>query len=207
MADKMTLQDILDLTPADVDKMTTAELKPIVQQMAHNVRARQQSFREAEARGETVYSPANIGLEKSGGPIKTRGLNLDKLRSEFKRARQYLQEAKTGTVRGARKYEAEMLDSLGFNSATPKEVIKDAWDNFHKMQEDFPSLIREKMGAEKYARLMRNVGTITETGDTKAGSVEQRIADAARAAYEELTREELAEMERLKNGLSKAATV
>lgn len=207
MADKLTLQDILDMTPADVAKLTKAELKPIVQQLGHNVRARQQSFREAQKRGENVYSPANVGLEKSGGSIKTKDLNLNQLRNEFKRARDYLADRKTSTVQGAKEYTAETLDAMGFTPETPKEIISEAWDNFHKMQEEFPTITREKLGAERYSKLMQNIGTITETGDTTAGTKEARIAKAARAAYEEATIEEAAELERLKNGLSNAVTI
>lgn len=177
----MTLEQALNVTPAELNQMTKAQLKPLVQKLGKTTRGRVQTMKKAEARGETVYSQAKTQLEASGGSIKTKGLNLNQLRSEYKRARQFL-TSKTGSLTGARQIRADILKQFGFdNSATNADIAK-AFEALHKLQEDFSAEFMQQMGHDFYKSITGEIGRAIKSGESDTLN---NIANAANKLYEE----------------------
>lgn len=129
--DIVTGKSVEDILNMDVSKLTESELRKITGRLvsAGNKRVRRMV-------AEDEKSPALIALQKSGGMLSTKGKNLNQLRSEFKRAKQFLQ-SQTSSLRGFRKVKRDTIKAL-----KGKDIIltDDQWDVFWRSFEELKEI-------------------------------------------------------------------
>ncbi len=167
------IDDIFGLDDVDIGGLTAAELKKIVQKAGKFINQRYN--RTKKSLGETA---ATRGLENSGGKISTRGKNLNALRREFYRARNYY-TAKTGTVTGAKSVQRAFEKRLGLKHLTPEQTAK-FWSLYNKLTELHPEILSARGGS---TRLQQAVANVIERGDNIDLLLEQ-IENDLRSEYE-----------------------
>ena len=89
--------ELLNMSSGDVSNLTRSQLAQVVSRIASAANKRIRGLQEAG-----IESPAYERVVESGGKISTKGKNLNQLRSEFLRAKQFM-DAKTSSVKGYKK--------------------------------------------------------------------------------------------------------
>lgn len=99
----------------DVDALNKLGKKDLQKITGRLVSAANKRIRRAKEKG--VDSPAFAYIRDNGGKFSTKGKTLNQLRSEFVKAKNFL-EAETSTVKGAEQFKAEsiaLLKDVGVN--------------------------------------------------------------------------------------------
>ena len=130
----MSVQDILNMDNATFNKLTASEMRKVVGRLVSAGNKRLRSFERA---GES--SPATRHAAKSGGAFSTKGKDLNALRAEYTRAKNFLQ-AKTGTRRGWTKTKRETIEGLRKQGV---EMSEKQFDEVWKAYEDLKELSPE----------------------------------------------------------------
>ena len=111
--------ELLNMSSGDVSNLSRSQLAQVVSRIASAANKR---IRGLEKAG--IESPAYKRVLESGGNISTRGKNLNQLRAEFLRAKQFM-DAKTSSVSGYKKVidnTAEKLRDAGVTNANASNV-------------------------------------------------------------------------------------
>ena len=126
----LSIKKILDMTPGDLNKLNKKDLQKITGRL---VSAGNKRLRRAEAKN--IESPAFAYIRDNGGVFSTKGKNLNQLRAEFARARNFL-TAETSTIKGAIQFRDESIAEL-------KEVgIIISPENFDSVMKAYETLRR-----------------------------------------------------------------
>ncbi len=126
----LSIKKILEMTPGDLNKLGKKDLQKITGRL---VSAGNKRIRRAEEKN--ITSPAFAYIRDNGGVFSTKGKNLNQLRSEFARARNFL-TAETSTIKGAEKFRDESIANL-------KEVgVNISPENFDKVMSAYETLRR-----------------------------------------------------------------
>ena len=96
MARRTVLQDLINISPETLNKMTAKELKSVVQIM---VSAGNKRIRRLEQTERGTNAPAYQKYLERGTKFSTKGKNLNELRNEYKNIKSFL-SSKTSTVKG-----------------------------------------------------------------------------------------------------------
>ena len=147
----MKITDIMNLDWDTVARMKRPELSKIVSSLASAANKRIRRFERA---GE--ISPATRYAEKAG-KFSVAGKNVNQLRSEYSRAKTFLQE-KSSTLREwkvTKKETVNTLRSMGVN--IPDEEVSDVMKVYGKLKQEFPDIAESNIYApaiqEIYDRL------------------------------------------------------
>ena len=168
-----TAKELQNISAADFNKLTNAQLKGALRTMQ---KATSQRKRRLEKSG--VFSDALQGFEERGG-IKTNLNNRVAMQAELKRAIQFM-NAKTSTIQGARASELQAREALGLQADTDKETVRDTWDMFHRLQEEYPQyLSKETMKGQRYRNLQSAIGKASQRGATQ-----EEISKTIKEMYE-----------------------
>ncbi len=143
----MRIEDILDLEPGELMKLDRPQLAKIVSQMSSVANKRVSRLKKSG-----VQSQALENVNRGGGSFGVRGKNINQLRSEYKRARGFLQ-SKSSTVKGAKAVNKRIEEQIG-GSLTPAQ-FKDFWGAYNRLEELEPNFLRE-YGSEQMQRFLRN---------------------------------------------------
>lgn len=125
-----SVKDILSMDVSEFNKLGLKDMQKITGRL---VSAGNKRLRRAEEKG--ITSPAFAYIESSGGYFSTKGKNLNQLRAEFVRAKNFL-ESETGTIKGAEKF---IDDSI---SALKKEGVSINREDFNEVMRLYESLKR-----------------------------------------------------------------
>lgn len=130
----MSTQDILNIDLATFNKLNTQQMSEMVQRLSSTANKRLKALRNMGS-----DSPALRAVNRSRrGNFTTRGKNLNELRAEFVRAKNFL-ENKTSTVSGWKKVRNEIIESLqeeGINITISN--FDNLWKAFNKLAEGNP---------------------------------------------------------------------
>ena len=136
----MKIRDILAINPEDILKMSEGELRTVVRDLGRVANAR---ITKLEKAGLThisqAYQTAFPKQKKSRksrnktGRFSAKGLNLNQLRAEYKRAKGFV-TAPTSTIKGAQQYGQELKNLTGIDP-THKRSIAKFWRQYHKWVE------------------------------------------------------------------------
>lgn len=184
----MTIQDIINMDITTFNKLNTSDLRKVVGRLVSAGNKRLRSFERA---GEK--SPATRHVMKSGGVFSTKGKNLNELRSEFMRAKNFL-ESKTGTRKGWEKVKKETIKSLEKHGVTMTEKqFNDVWEAYENLKEISPDVANRGL---KY-NILKEIGD--RVTDTNKSSDE-----IAMSLYNDITKiyEERAEIDNVNDGVS-----
>lgn len=112
-----SVEQLLNIDPADVQKMTTKELRAAVQTLSSAANKRLSRLEQSEI---DVSSPALHAVYESGrSRFSTRGKNLNQLRNEFKDVKNFL-TSKTSTIKGVKGWKSKIEKKAG-GEFTPAE--------------------------------------------------------------------------------------
>ena len=175
----MTVQDILNMDNETFNKLTESEMRKVVGRLVSAGNKRLRSFERA---GES--SPATRYVEKSGGAFSTKGKDLNALRSEYTRAKNFMQ-AKSGTRRGWIKTKRETIEGLRKHGVEMSEnQFEDVWKAYEDLKELSPEVANRGL---KYAVLKDVADMVTDT-DKSADEIATALHENLSRIYEEQAR-------------------
>lgn len=122
----LSVNKILNMDVRDFNKLGIKDLRKITGRL---VSAGNKRIRRAREAG--VTSPAFEYVERTGGMFSTKGKNLNQLRAEFVRAKNFLQ-SQTGTIKGAKKFKD---DSIKFLHREGVDISSDTFDDVMRAYE------------------------------------------------------------------------
>ena len=164
----MTVQDILTMDNRTFNSLKEADLRKVVGRLVSAGNKRMRTF---EKKGAT--SPAVSAASKSGGKFSTKGKSFGELRSEYLRAKQFLQ-AKTSTVAGWNRTKKELAEKMQAAGAdvTPGQ-LDDVLKTYDRLKQIDPTVESKGM---KY-RLISDIAQLDESMpiDEKMNQMLQRI--------------------------------
>ena len=130
----MSVQDILNMDINTFNKLNASDLRKVVGRLVSAGNKRLRSFERANER-----SPATRHVAKSGGKFSTKGKDLNALRSEYTRAKNFMQ-AKTGTRKGWKQVKRETIAGLKKHGV---EIAESKFDDIWTAYEDLKELSPE----------------------------------------------------------------
>lgn len=142
-----SIQDIINIPMDDVINMNEKELRALTNRL---VSASNKRLRRLKKSKNGTLSPVYTKTRFS-----TKGLNRNKLLSEFKRNKNFL-TAQTSTVKGWNQYRTEVEERLG--GRLPKNKVKKFWRVYRKFQEThFGGMHSIQDGSERMMRFIREM--------------------------------------------------
>lgn len=175
----MSVSDILNMSESRFNKLTERELKLVVGRLVSAVNKRVRRFEKAG-----ITTPATRALEKSGGKLSVKGKSLNELRSEYARARNFL-NMETSTRKGYEQVQKKISETLrerGYD-ISPNE-LDDMFEVYNDLLEIDPSL---SMSKDRYL-LMQEIANMPDDLD-----VSEKVLKA-KERYTELYEQEQMEL-------------
>ena len=172
----MTVQDILNMDINTFNKLNTSDLRKVVGRLVSAGNKRLRSFERA---GES--SPATRYVAKSGGVFSTKGKDLNALRSEYTRAKNFLQ-SKTGTRKGWKQVKKEIIAGLKKQGVEMTDSqFNDVWKAYEELKELSPEVANRGL---KYSVLKDVADMVTDT-DKSADEIATVLHENLSKIYEE----------------------
>ena len=151
----MSVQDILNMDIDTFNKLNTSDLRKVVGRLVSAGNKRLRSFERADER-----SPATRHVAKSGGKFSTKGKDLNALRSEYMRAKNFMQ-AKTGTRKGWKQVKRETIASFKkYGVEMTESQFDDVWTAYEELKELSPEVANRGL---KYSVLKDVADMVTDT--------------------------------------------
>ena len=171
----MSVQDILNMDINTFNKLNTSDLRKVVGRLVSAGNKRLRSFERA---GES--SPATRHVAKSGGAFSTKGKDLNALRAEYTRAKNFLQ-AKTGTRKGWEQVKKETIAGLKKQGVEMTEQqFNDVWKAYEDLKELSPEVANRGL---KYSVLKDVADMVTDT-DKSADEIATALHENLSQIYE-----------------------
>lgn len=172
----MSVQDILNMDIDTFNKLNTSDLRKVVGRLVSAGNKRLRSFERA---GES--SPATRHVSKSGGAFSTKGKDLNALRAEYTRAKNFMQ-AKTGTRKGWKQVKKETIQGLKKQGV---EMTENQFDDVWKAYEDLKELSPEVANRGLKYSVLKDVADMVTDTDKSADEIATAIHDNLSQIYEE----------------------
>ena len=172
----MTIQDIMNMDIDTFNKLNTSDMRKVVGRLVSAGNKRLRSFERA---GES--SPATRHVEKSGGAFSTKGKDLNALRAEYTRAKNFLQ-SKTGTRKGWKQVKNETIAGLKKqNVEMTEQQFNDVWKAYEDLKELSPEVANRGL---KYA-VLKDVADMATSADKSADEIAMALHKDLSRIYEE----------------------
>ena len=172
----MTVQDILNMDNATFNKLSTSDMRKVVGRLVSAGNKRLRSFERA---GES--SPATRHVAKSGGSFSTKGKDLNALRSEYTRAKNFLQ-SKTGTRKGWKQVKKETISGLKKHGVQMNEKQFDkVWKAYEDLKELSPEVANRGL---KYS-VLKDVADMVIDDNKSADEIATAIHENLSQIYEQ----------------------
>lgn len=130
-----SVTDILNMDIRDFNKLGLSDLRKVVGRLVSAVNKRIRRFMNAG-----ISTPATRALEKSGGMLSTKGKDLNQLRTEYARGRDFL-NMETSSRKGfeeVQKKTVETLKDRGVDVTT--DELDDIFEVYGRLKEIDPSV-------------------------------------------------------------------
>lgn len=172
----MTVKGILNIGIETFNKLKTSAMRLVVGRLVSAGNKRLRSFERA---GES--SPATRHVYNSGGVFSTKGKDLNELRAEYVRAKNFL-ESKTGTLKGWRQVKKETIQGLKKQGVEMTESqFNDVWKAYEELKELSPEVANRGL---KYS-VLKEVADMVADKDKSADEIATAIHDNLSQIYEE----------------------
>lgn len=172
----LSVKDILNMDINTFNKLNTSDLRKVVGRLVSAGNKRLRSFERA---GES--SPATRHAYKSGGVFSTRGKDLNALRAEYTRAKNFLQ-SKTGTRKGWKQVKKETIAGLKKHGVEMTNIqFNDVWKAYEDLKELSPEVANRGL---KYSVLKDVADMVTDT-DKSADEIATALHENLSKIYEE----------------------
>lgn len=171
----LSVKDILNM---DINKFNSLNEKDMRKVVGRLVSAGNKRLRSFERAGES--SPATRHIMRSGGVFSTKGKNLQQLRSEYMRAKNFI-EAETGTRKGWANVKKKTIETLKTKGI---EMSNEQWDDVWKAYEDLKETDKEVSNkALKYTTL-QDVVDLVKQGNMAPDEIALALHDKLSEIYE-----------------------
>lgn len=172
----MTVQDILNMDNKTFNSLNTSDMRKVVGRLVSAGNKRLRSFERARE-----SSPATRHVAKSGGAFSTKGKDLNALRAEYTRAKNFLQ-AKTGTRKGWKQVKKETITGLKKQGVEMTEQqFNDVWKAYEDLKELSPEVANRGL---KYSVLKDVADMVTDTNKS-ADEIATALHENLSSIYEE----------------------
>ena len=172
----MSVKDILNMDINTFSKLNTSDLRKVVGRLVSAGNKRLRSFERA---GES--SPATRYVYKSGGVFSTSGKDLNALRAEYTRAKNFFQ-SKTGTRKGWKQVKNETIAGLKKHGVEMTDSqFNDVWKTYEDLKELSPEVANRGL---KYSVLKDVADMVTDT-DKSADEIATALHEKLSKIYEE----------------------
>lgn len=171
-----SIQDIMNMTPQEINSLGLGELRRVVGRVVSAANKRARRFL---SKGET--SPAVEKLNRSGGLLSTKGKNVNQLRRELMRGKEFLQ-SRASTRRGWNTIKKETVEGLkkqGVN-INVKQFEK-FWKTFENLKERSPEVANKAL---KY-NAMKDIANAVKDSPGTPEEIAARVQGQLEAAYEQ----------------------
>ena len=170
-----SVEDILNMDAKVFRSLGERDLREVVGRLVSAGNKRLRSFSKA---GET--SPATRQAAKSGGAFSTKGKDLNQLRSEYARAKQFL-TARTSTKAGWKKVQKDTLKELKKQGVdvTPTEFGK-MWSAYEKLKEQSPEIADKRL---KY-KVLNDIADMADDPNRSASDIATELHSKLSDIYE-----------------------
>ena len=173
----LSVKDILNMDITKFNSLTEKDMRKVVGRLVSAGNKRLRSFERA---GESSPATRYI-LDKSGGVFSTKGKNLQQLRSEYMRAKGFL-ESKTGNRKGWAKVKKETIETLETKGI---HMTDEQWERFWKSYEKLKQLDKSVAEKEfKYTTLDNVIDYVRET-DMEPEDIATTLKEKLDNIYEE----------------------
>lgn len=170
----MTTQELLNLSGVEISKLKKPELRKIVQILAS---ASNKRLKRLHQKG--ISTPASRYVDKNG-KFSTKGKNINQLRAEYIRAKNFLQ-SKTSTITGYKRFKKEVQKNLtekGINISS--DNLEQMFKIYEKLKDINPSVAEKNF---KYITL-KEISEELKDGQTE-DDILSRINDNLSQIYEQ----------------------
>lgn len=175
----MTVSDILNLPETVFNTFQEKQLKLVVGRLVSAINKRVRRFEKSG-----LNPPALQALKKSGGVLSVKGKNLNQLREEYARARNFL-NMETSTQKGYRDVQDRIIETLEKRGVTvTRDEIDSMWEVWNSLTDVDPSI---ELSVNKY-QLMQDI--INMPDDIDLTEKVQQAKDRYTTLYEQQKREE-----------------
>lgn len=171
-----SVQDILNMDINTFNKLNMSDLRKVVGRLVSAGNKRLRSFERA---GES--SPATRHIAKSGGAFSTKGKDLNALRAEYSRAKNFLQ-SKTGTRKGWKQMKKETIQGLKKRGV---EVTESQFNDFWKAYEDLKEMSPEVANRGLKYSVLKDVADMVTDTDKSADEIATALHENLSQIYEE----------------------
>lgn len=172
----MSVQDILNMDINTFNKLNESDLRKVVGRLVSAGNKRLRSF---ERVGES--SPAIRYVDRSGGAFSTKGKDLNALRAEYTRSKNFLQ-SKTGTLKGWKKTKRETIKGLRKHGVEMSEKQFDkVWKAYEDLKEVSPEVANRGL---KYS-VLKDVADMSTDESKSAEEIATALHENLSRIYEE----------------------
>ena len=172
----MSVQDILNMDINTFNKLNASDLRKVVGRLVSAGNKRLRSFERANER-----SPATRHVAKSGGKFSTKGKDLNALRSEYTRAKNFMQ-AKTGTRKGWKQVKRETIAGLKKHGV---EIAESKFDDIWTAYEDLKELSPEVANRGLKYSVLKDVADMVADTNKSADEIAMALNENLSRIYEE----------------------
>lgn len=172
-----SIRDIMNIDSKTFNGLNLSEMRKVVGRLVSAGNKRLRAFDNA---GED--SPATRHVKMSGGKFSTKGKNLNELRSEFVRAKNFLQ-SKTGSRRGWKEVKKNTISGLKKAGVeiSSDEQFNDIWGAYEDLKELNPEVANRGL---KYA-ILKDIANMTVESNENAESIALKLHENLDKIYEE----------------------
>lgn len=173
------LSEIREYSLSKVMSMSRKDLAKATSTLAQAGNKRLKRFQE-----NNITTPATEYIKKHGGRFSTKGKDLEQLREEFQRAKDFLSK-ETSTIKGFRSWENKIADTLktnagiDYNALTEREKRK-FWKAYSKLEE----LDAANVYGAKYRTSINEIYTAVK-GGLRYKDIDDFVANMNAKIYEE----------------------
>ena len=185
----MTLEQVMNLTWDQINKMKLKELKAATKIVGDVANKRIKRLEKSDY----IATNALNAVRDGGGGFSIKGKNMNQLRGELNRARQFI-NAKTSTVTGAKKvYKAREKALYGTPSQTREEAIKRAQQS-SKVEEVYGKFLqlnptsKNTIGSDKVRSAVAEI--VDDNPDMSVDDLLEMMSDRYMELYEETVGDE-----------------
>ena len=172
-----TTKELLNIDIKDFNALSRTDLSKLVSRVGSTANKRLQSLEHSK-----IQTPASRQIKRSGGKITTKGKNLNQLRAEYIRARNFL-TAETSTIKGYKEYKQDILHNLnieGRDDLTNNQFTK-LWKAYEILKEISPEVSSKKF---KYEVIQEIADEIINGGRISAKTIATRVQERLTNVYE-----------------------
>lgn len=161
---------------SDIMRLNKDDLRVAVDRLSREANRRLITFKSLD-----LESPATSWAERSGGAFTSKGKSFNQLRSEFRRAKEFL-AAETSSLEGYRRIQGEVIEGLMKEDV---EITHEDYEKFWKAYEKLKSQSPEIVNREYKYKVMRHIAYLIQDKRTTAASIARRLEDQLDAIYRE----------------------